>query len=203
MPQSTQAKKALTEQEARGEFFRQMHAAGLEVEELRSQVSAQAEEIFQLKAMNVGLRSERNKSRTEANAALLAHKDVVALASDEHWLFRREATLKFGQRPDGSRILVVRVRGRKIIRIRGQVTTESRTTDLLKQALEIARKRESGRNSPRKFKSKETAERATRPNSRDDPVKERRKAREQAESEQGRNGAKQQENLEADTKADS
>lgn len=184
MPQTTQAKQAMTEQEARGEFFKQMHQAGREVEELRSLAQRQAEEIFQLKAQNVGLRSERNTSRTEANAALRMHKDVVAMASDEHWLFKREVTLKFSQRADGSRILVIRARGKNILRLRGKITPKCNTTALFKEGLEIARVRESGRNAPRKFKSKETELRATRANVRDGK---------KAQNEQGRNGKEQQE----------
>ena len=187
MPQSTQAKQALTEQEARGEFFKQMHAAGLEVTELRDLVKVQGARIKSLEAMNVGLRSERNTSRTEANAALRAHKDVIAIASDEDWLFRKDSSLKFSSRADGSRILVVRVRGRKILRIRGKVTKENPHTALFKEALEQARLRETGRNKPRRHASDATKARAKRGNKRDGR---------KGENEQARSGQKQQEESE-------
>ena len=157
----------MEEQEARGEFFRQMHLAGEEVNSLREQVKRQITEIEHLKAMNVGLRSERNRSRTECNAALHASKDAIFISSDEDWLFRGDSTLKFGQRSDGSRILVVRVRGKKILRFRGQVTQDSPQTSLMKSALEQARLRETGRNKPRKHTSDETKGRKKRGNVRD------------------------------------
>ena len=183
MPATEAYKKALSEQEARGEFFRQMHSAGVEVESLRNQCQSQKEQIKLMEGQISILRSERDRSRTEANAVLKAPKSPIMIDTDEDWLFRRRSTLKFTQRPDGSRLVVLRVRNRKILRVRGEVTADSPTTDLIRYVMEKARVRESGRKTSKDFNG-DTKKRRRSRRAKEEKLEQRRNSAEQQEVEE-------------------
>ena len=115
-----------------------------ELERLRADAAKKQLKIHELgRKLTVAL-SDAKKGKRDYRAAMDEKKGPTFIATDEEWLFARQAEWKFKSDPSGRRSLLLRCRGRKRILIRADVAGGKKTT-LVRQAVLMARERERGR----------------------------------------------------------